>query len=280
MRDDRFSSITSGRTVAHADFGDLHAIETRHAPQLRLPEHEHEDPTLNITFEGGFEETLGRRQLANRPGTVVAKPGGTGHANRYGVIETGSLLLQAPVKSLDRLGCLARLFTRQVTLDRSSFRDLALAAVRCLRQPGRIESAEAAVFELVYRVAHADHEPERPPQAWLVRVRDALAERATGPVRVGAMACAEGLSPSALSQGFRTAFGITPLGFVRQRRIEWARAALRDDPSQSLARLAISAGFADQPHFTRAFRMETGLTPGRYRAHLLSRAVDPPDRDA
>lgn len=274
----RSSRITSGRTVTHADFGDLQALETRHAPRLRLPEHEHKDPSLNVTFEGGFEETVGSRRVDNRPGTMVAKPGGTGHANRYGLLETSSLLIWLPARSLDWLGGLGLAFTRQVALHGACFRELALAAVQGLRGTETIESAEAAVFELVYRVAHADREPNRPPRACLVRVRDALAERATGPVRVGALACAEGLSPSALSQGFRTAFGITPLGFVRQRRVEWARAALRDDPYQSLARLALSAGFADQPHFTRAFRFETGITPGRYRAHLLSRTADPPDR--
>jgi AraC family transcriptional regulator len=151
-----------------------------------------------------------------------------------------------------------------------------LAAVGYLRRADALDSAEAAVFDLVYRVAHADREPNRPPRVWLVRVRDVLAERATGPVRIGALASAEGLSPSALSQAFRAAFGITPLAFVRRRRVEWARAALRQDPHQSLARLAISAGFADQSHLTRAFRVETGLTPGRYRSHLLSREIDPP----
>jgi len=265
--------------VAHAVFGELHALETRHGPGLRLPAHEHEDASLNVTIGGRFEETIGSRVLDNRPGTVVAKPSTTGHANRYCDVETESLLLQVPAKSLDGLGGLGQAFTRSIVLHGEGFRDLARAAVRCLRRD-EIDSAEAAVFDLVYQVAHAEREPSRPPRAWLVRVRDTLAERATGPVRVGALASAEGMSPSALSQGFRAAFGYTPLAFVRRRRVEWAREALRADPHHSLARVAASAGFADQPHFTRAFRLETGLTPGRYRAHLLSRAVHPQDLDS
>jgi AraC family transcriptional regulator len=47
-------------------------------------------------------------------------------------------------------------------------------------------------------------------------------------------------------------------------RIEWATARLRDSRS-SLSEIALSAGFADQSHFTRVFRRATGLTPARFR---------------
>jgi len=33
----------------------------------------------------------------------------------------------------------------------------------------------------------------------------------------------------------------------------------------TLASLALAAGFADQSHFTRAFKRHTGLTPNAYR---------------
>jgi AraC family transcriptional regulator len=33
----------------------------------------------------------------------------------------------------------------------------------------------------------------------------------------------------------------------------------------SIARIALDAGFADQSHFTRAFRRHHGVTPARYR---------------
>ncbi len=58
--------------------------------------------------------------------------------------------------------------------------------------------------------------------------------------------------------------------YARGLCLDWASAqlALRD---VSLAEVAAGAGFADQSHFTRAFRAYTGVTPGRYRELLLRR---------
>ena len=50
-----------------------------------------------------------------------------------------------------------------------------------------------------------------------------------------------------------------------QRRVERAKELLRHG-DDTLAAIAAAVGFADQSHFTAAFRRETGLTPGRFRA--------------
>jgi AraC-like DNA-binding protein len=48
------------------------------------------------------------------------------------------------------------------------------------------------------------------------------------------------------------------------RRLELARERMRGE--RPLVEIALDAGFADQAHFTRAFRSAFGLTPARYRA--------------
>jgi AraC-like DNA-binding protein len=37
------------------------------------------------------------------------------------------------------------------------------------------------------------------------------------------------------------------------------------NPKRSLADIAVETGFADQPHFTRAFSKAVGMTPGAWR---------------
>jgi AraC-like DNA-binding protein len=46
------------------------------------------------------------------------------------------------------------------------------------------------------------------------------------------------------------------------------------DQGRPLVDVAAEAGFADQAHFTRAFRSRFGLTPGRYRALRLGARSD------
>ncbi|WP_157514239.1 helix-turn-helix domain-containing protein [Nocardia concava] len=59
-----------------------------------------------------------------------------------------------------------------------------------------------------------------------------------------------------------------PGGIVRRTRIAHARRLIRADPTRSLAAVAAAAGFSTDRHFYRAFREETGLTPGQFRDQL------------
>jgi AraC-like DNA-binding protein len=55
--------------------------------------------------------------------------------------------------------------------------------------------------------------------------------------------------------------------YLIQRRIDLVRSLIAQ--GHSLAAAAAAAGFADQSHMTRAFRIKYGLTPGAY-ARALS----------
>jgi AraC-like DNA-binding protein len=73
-----------------------------------------------------------------------------------------------------------------------------------------------------------------------------------------------GLTRYDLSRQFRIMFGTSPYRYLLMRRLEFARERiLRERP---LVEAACDAGFADQAHFTRAFKSAFGLTPARYRA--------------
>ena len=73
-----------------------------------------------------------------------------------------------------------------------------------------------------------------------------------------------GLTRYDLSRQFRIMFGTSPYRYLLMRRLEFARERiLRERP---LVEVACDAGFADQAHFTRAFKSAFGLTPARYRA--------------
>jgi AraC family transcriptional regulator len=78
------------------------------------------------------------------------------------------------------------------------------------------------------------------------------------------VAAAAGVHPVHLARVFRKQFGMTVGEYQRRLRLAWAgKELLRGDTD--LATLALEAGFADQSHFTRAFRWMTGMTPGELR---------------
>ncbi len=72
------------------------------------------------------------------------------------------------------------------------------------------------------------------------------------------------LSPSHFARVFSRSVGTSPHRWIVNRRIERAKALLRDG-SHELAQVALSCGFVDQSHFTRAFVQFVGQSPGRWR---------------
>jgi AraC-like DNA-binding protein len=102
------------------------------------------------------------------------------------------------------------------------------------------------------------------PQALLAgRVVDMLLAEPTAPTRVAEVAARFGLSPRALQRLFRHYVGLTPKQVLQRSRLHEAVERVSTG-AQPRAELAVELGYADQAHFTNAFRAATGRPPGRY----------------
>jgi AraC family transcriptional regulator len=77
-----------------------------------------------------------------------------------------------------------------------------------------------------------------------------------------------GLSTSHFSRAFRISTGLPPHQWLLHRRVTTAKQLMtvRDLP---LSEIAISAGFANQSHFTRVFSAVVGVSPGAWRREAL-----------
>ena len=71
--------------------------------------------------------------------------------------------------------------------------------------------------------------------------------------------------PAHLARTFRRFQRQTVGDYLRQLRLEFARARLSAS-AEPISEIALSAGFYDQCHFSRAFKRHTGMTPAEYRA--------------
>jgi AraC family transcriptional regulator len=78
------------------------------------------------------------------------------------------------------------------------------------------------------------------------------------------LAAIAGYSPDHFSRLFKRCFGQPPYQYVLMRRVERAKAMLKDQ-SRSIANIAAACGFATQAHLNSAFKLRTGVTPGVYR---------------
>ncbi|OLU32373.1 AraC family transcriptional regulator [Pseudomonas sp. PA27(2017)] len=93
--------------------------------------------------------------------------------------------------------------------------------------------------------------------------KELLAARLGEPPSLEELAAAVNLSPFHFARVFRRATGLPPHAWLQQRRLEQARALLRDGCAP--LSVALQLGFADQSHLTRQFKQVYGVGPGEYR---------------
>lgn len=89
-------------------------------------------------------------------------------------------------------------------------------------------------------------------------------------LRVEALAARAGLSSRALQALFRRYVGVGPKWVLERYRLHEAADALV--AGEPLADLSARLGYADQAHFTRAFRTVVGETPAAYARRNLERS--------
>ena len=85
------------------------------------------------------------------------------------------------------------------------------------------------------------------------------------PLTLGLLAQAARLSAYHFSRTFTARFGMSPMAYVRARRLVEAASRLAADDAPPLIDLAFDCGFDSQEGFTRAFKRAFGVPPGRYR---------------
>jgi AraC family transcriptional regulator len=85
------------------------------------------------------------------------------------------------------------------------------------------------------------------------------------PLTLADIAAVAGFSPYHFARQFNARYGLTPMAFVRARRLGLAARMLSGLNPPSLIDLAFDAGFESQEGFTRAFKRAFGVSPGRYR---------------
>lgn len=104
--------------------------------------------------------------------------------------------------------------------------------------------------------------PGQEPRA-VTLAKELLAARLGDPPSLEELAAAVNLSPFHFARVFRRATGLPPHAWLQQRRLEQARALLRDGCAP--LSVALQLGFADQSHLTRQFKQVYGVGPGEYR---------------
>jgi AraC family transcriptional regulator len=269
MMDERPVPITMGserfRTVLLEDF---HVTHAWFPPGAVLEPHVHERATFAVMLEGSFELSFPRRSYDCIPATVFTEPPQERHGNRIGSAGARVLVVQ-PEDTRTGLLWPCRNILESVHHDHhAGIAGLALRAVAEIEAPDALGplALEALALEMLAtssRRSVAERANGRPP-SWLEHARELVHAHCRENLRIADIADAVGVHPIRLARAFRTHYHLPLATYVRRLRLDWAAQRLVDS-TDTLASIALQAGFSDQSHFTRAFTRYTGRTPRQFR---------------
>jgi len=241
--------------------------EAGYAPHAERPWHVHDMAEFCFMLDGSLTETVGRQHLTCRRFDVTFKPAGESHECRVGGTGARYLAVGVPALRLEGDRAIERALSAPMHFVNSTLLDLGLRICRELEQPDDLTGLvlEGIALELMVHASRANRLARlsgRP--AWVETARDILHDSFTTPLGLRRLAGEVGIHPAHLTTVFRQQFGCSVGEYIRSLRINYAR-QLMAGSDRSLAEVAVTAGFADQSHFTRLFKRHTGITPARYR---------------
>lgn len=268
------SAITSGATLRTLATDSVLLTETSHRAGLELPPHAHANPNITLVLEGRFTEVVQHHPFDCGPSTLLVKPAGALHSDRYGRAAVRTLIMEFPPDSAERICRHSGLLSRPGQLDGGPLYGLAVRVYREFRQPDRATPVivEGLVLEIVgagerFRSREEPDKARAKAPLWAVRARDLIHDGFRTDVPISAIAAQVGVHPAHLARTFKRCFGSSIGAYVRELRIEYAKQLLRNS-SLSLADVSTEAGFYDQSHLTNTLRRASHLTPKQYRGLL------------
>lgn len=112
--------------------------------------------------------------------------------------------------------------------------------------------------------AYVEHRFARQPPDALAVARREIERTFDRELYVHHFAETAAMSPVTFSRAYARRFGLTPIRFRLELRLNAAARMLRNGAKFSVEAVAVASGFNDLPYFHRAFRARFGRTPGAY----------------
>jgi AraC family transcriptional regulator len=206
------------------------------------------------------------RSEEHGPSSLVIKPPGEAHANRYGPAGARCLIVEVTPERLSSLD------DRQCLFEAPKFFDQGLLVALASRMYGELRAVDGAsslileglALEFLGVLTRKEQPTIRQMPRWLREAREEIHASFASPLGLSDLAASAGVDVSHFARTFRAKFGSSVGAYVRQLRLRYAAEQLAST-SLTLAEIAHGAGFYDQSHLTNAFRTCFGMTPSAYR---------------
>ncbi|HMF27925.1 MAG TPA: helix-turn-helix transcriptional regulator [Candidatus Cybelea sp.] len=228
-------------------------FESDHRASSVMVAHRHGSFFVTIVLEGAYVEVRDSVAEVCKRGTLMIHDAAEEHADRFA---TDTRCLN--VELAHAMGTAAP--RGNIALVNPTLRDAVKGVVSSFY--GGSPDLSSAVEGLQQALCARSLQHRDAPPPWLGRVIDAFPW--ADPVPLREASALAGLHETHFSRAFRRHVGMTANEYRMRARLRIASQLLLSS-TDSLARVALGAGFSDQSHLTRVFTKQIGLAPAEYR---------------
>jgi AraC family transcriptional regulator len=240
--------------------------ESTYRPGERINRHSHSSSYISILLRGSYRETYDLRTRDCSPSTIVFHPAGEVHADHFD--SCGGHIFRLELSHFPKGIDYSALTATQAPFELVGG-PIASMARRLYTEFKRQDQfspliMEGIGLEILGHCARRNLKRQTRQPLWLRRVEEFLKETAIAELTLSRIAEVADVHAVHLARVFRMFHGCTVGEYVRRLRVDHAIREICSS-SKGLTQIAAEAGFSDQSHFCRTFKLSTGMTPGRYR---------------
>ena len=245
--------------------------ESSYSAKLRMPRHTHESASLSLVLQGAYTEKYEQKSRYCQPSTIIIHPPQESHSVDFADAKSRILNIKINQQRHQQICEHSKVLNYPKSLINREIIYLINRLYREFSRKDEVSSLaiEGLILEILAEVSrkqnHEKTTQDKSPR-WIKEVDNFLQSNFAESFTLEEIAKIADVHSVHLARVFREKYGCTIGEYVRKLRIEFACNQIKKDAPMS--EIALSAGFADQSHFTRIFKSQIGITPTEYKKNL------------
>jgi len=245
-------------------YGDIFLSNTCYNKELQSDWHYHENPFFSFLFSGGSVENRKSECIECIPGQIYFYNWHEPHKNTNYQENTQNFNIELDAHWLKTLDINETAITGSFSIQSP---DIKFTIVKLFKEFLRSDDLSGAsinllTLELLQQLCRTSITRHRP--VWVNQLKEILHDHWSENLSLHHLASLLNIHHVTISKYFSRYFDCTLGEYVRKIRVEKALGLVRST-SLSLSAIAYECGFADQSHFIRTFKDQTGFRPNEFR---------------
>jgi AraC family transcriptional regulator len=222
--------------------------------------HSHERSLISFVLKGKNLENRSGKQISRTPGDINFYHAGEPHQNIY---------VQFPSKHVSielESGFYSRHALTEAKIEQAINRtpDALFLFARILKELAiNDQVSQSSIETMILDLVHTSFKMEKASGSWATKIREILHDKWNEHPGLAELAKETSTHPVTISKHFRQYFSCTLGEYIRKLKVEKAMTLMKSSKTP-LTDIAYACGFADQSHFSRVFKQQTGFLPKEY----------------